>query len=116
MARGVLACLGRAERDVHHRGIMNQLAHISEKNHRGHGPRDWRKSDERLREEVCEALAADAWLDARDLNVGVDEGEVVLSGVAPCFEARERAEDIAGGVVGVRAVHNFVGIKACLSF
>lgn len=95
---------------------MSELAVFSAENHRGHGPRDWRKSDERLREEVCEALAADAWLDARDLNVGVDEGEVVLSGVAPCFEARERAEDIASRVVGVRAVHNFVGIKSAYSF
>ena len=99
---------------------MNQLAPVfdeaSPKDHRGHGPRDWRKSDERLREEVCEALAADPWLDARDLNVGVDEAEVVLSGVAPCLEARDRAQDIASRVVGVRAVHNFVGIKGMYSF
>lgn len=91
---------------------MSELDPIAIEDHRGHGPRDWRKSDDRLREEVCEALAADATLDARDLNVGADDTDIVLSGVAPCVEARARAEEIAARVVGVRAVHNFVGIKA----
>lgn len=84
---------------------------IAARTHRGHGPRDWRRSDEQIRDAVCEALAADGELDARDMNVGVDAGEVVLSGVCPCRQSRALAEAIAREVVGVRAVHNFVGIR-----
>lgn len=94
---------------------MSELAHfITESStiHRGHGPRDWRRSDDQLRDAVCEALAADGTLDARDMNVGVDDGEVILSGVCPCHHSRSLAEDIAREVVGVRAIHNFVGIRA----
>lgn len=96
---------------------MSELAQmISEPSttpsHRGHGPRDWRRSDDQLRDAVCEALAADGALDARDMNVGVDDGEVILSGVCPCVHSRALAEAIAREVVGVRTVHNFVGIRA----
>lgn len=91
--------------------LGSQVEVPDHRGHRGHGPRDWRKSDERIRDEVCEALAAHRALDARDMNVGVEAGEVILSGVCPCPASRALAESIALEIVGVVAVHNFVGIK-----
>lgn len=93
---------------------MSELAPITDDNH--HVPatrvREWRRTDDELRDAVCEALLTDSLLDARDMNIGVDDGDVILSGVCPCVNSRARAESIARGVLGVREVHNFVGIRA----
>lgn len=68
------------------------------------------RSDERIREDVCEALRGDDWIDATHIQVDVQEQNVVLSG-----EVRERnqkwlAEDIAERVLGVRAVINRIRV------
>lgn len=97
---------------------MSELAPFTDDNH--HLPtttrgrmRDWiARSDDELRDAVCEALAADTVLDVSFMNIGVDDGEVILSGVCACVHSRARAESIARDVVGVRDVHNFVGIRA----
>ena len=34
--------------------------------HAGRGPRDWRRTDERIREDICQWMTDDPRLDARD--------------------------------------------------
>ncbi|MDB5444856.1 MAG: transport-associated periplasmic or secreted lipoprotein [Phenylobacterium sp.] len=46
----------------------------------GLGPDGWRRTDERLRETICEQLWADRILDAHAIKVGVEEGVVTLVG------------------------------------
>ncbi|MBX5493292.1 MAG: BON domain-containing protein [Chloroflexi bacterium] len=77
----------------------------------GYGPRGYRRSDERIREEVCERLMLHGELDARDIEVRVDDGEVTLSGRVDSRFAKRLAEDIADTVVGVRNVHNQLRVE-----
>lgn len=62
--------------------------------HRGRGPRR-APNDQRLREDVCEALTVHDRVDATDIEVDVKDGVVTLSGTVPTREERRFAEDAA---------------------
>jgi osmotically-inducible protein OsmY len=72
----------------------------------GRGPKGYQRSDERIREEVCDRLADDPWVDAGDIEVTVKNGEVTLSGAVREREDKRRSEDLTDNVSGVREVHN----------
>lgn len=74
--------------------------------HRGRGPRGYRRSDERVREDVCEALTEDSYLDASNMEVQVKDCEVTLSGSVTSREDKRRAEDLVERISGVADVHN----------
>lgn len=74
--------------------------------HRGRGPRGYRRSDTRIHEDVCEALTEDPRLDASSLEVSVSECEVTLTGTVSSRDDKRLAEDLAEAVSGVRDVHN----------
>lgn len=74
--------------------------------HRGRGPRNYQRSDERIREDVCERLADDARVDASEIEVTVQNREVTLSGTVRDRGERRWAEDIAESVSGVTHVQN----------
>lgn len=74
--------------------------------HRGKGPKGYTRSDERIREDVCDCLSFDDELDASDITVTVKGGEVTLEGTVPDRHAKQRAEDLAEAVGGVRDVDN----------
>jgi hypothetical protein len=72
----------------------------------GKGPRGYARSDDRMREDVCERLSQDDEVDASDVTVTVVKGEVTLEGTVPDRHSKRRAEDIAESVAGVTDVHN----------
>lgn len=72
----------------------------------GRGPRGYQRSDDRVREDVCERLTQDPWIDASDVEVNVRGGEVTLSGSVRDRGDKRQAEDLAERVSGVREVHN----------
>jgi len=72
----------------------------------GRGPRHYRRSDERIREDVCERLTQDGYLDASDIEVDVRDAEVILRGSVDSRRSKRRAEDMAEDVFGVRDVRN----------
>jgi hypothetical protein len=72
---------------------------------RGLGPKNYRRSDERIREDVCEMLT-DADLDAREIDVKVRDGEVTLEGSVTDRWSKREAEDVVCQVRGVRDCHN----------
>lgn len=74
--------------------------------HAGRGPRDWRRTDEWIREDVCQWMSDDPRLDAREIDVRVQDGDVTLDGRVADRGARRLAEDIAAAVPGVRDVFN----------
>lgn len=78
--------------------------------YRGLGPRGYRRADERVREEICERLTDAEDVDASDIEVGVTDGEVQLSGTVAAREEKRRAELIAETVSGVRDVHNGIRV------
>ncbi|WP_109448987.1 BON domain-containing protein [Azospirillum sp. TSH64] len=74
--------------------------------YRGVGPRNYRRSDDRILEDINERLTDDHHIDASDIGVRVEGGEVTLSGTVGDRTARRRAEDIAESVSGVGHVQN----------
>jgi hypothetical protein len=79
--------------------------------HRGKGPLGYQRSDERLRELICEALSDDDQIDASQIEVSVKNGDVTLSGMVEGRRAKRDAEDCACSVAGVRDVQNLLRVK-----
>lgn len=74
--------------------------------HRGRGPKGYRRSDERIREDVSDRLTDDSWLDAHGIEVVVSDSDVTLSGTVRSREDKKRAEALAESVSGVDNVQN----------
>jgi osmotically-inducible protein OsmY len=72
----------------------------------GRGPRGYQRSDERIREDVCDRLCDDPFVDATDIDVSVKSGEVTLTGNVRERADKRRVEDVIENVSGVREVHN----------
>jgi hypothetical protein len=88
-----------------------QHMHRSTGPHRGKGPAGYQRSDERLREMICEQLADDDQLDASGIEVTVKNGEVTLSGSVDDRRAKRDAEDCACTVSGIRDIQNQLRIR-----
>lgn len=73
---------------------------------RGHGPRGYRRSDDRIKEDVCQCLTDDQHIDASDIEVTVNDREVVLSGTVQSRAEKRHAEDLIERLPGVRDVIN----------
>jgi hypothetical protein len=74
--------------------------------HSGRGPRGYQRSDDRIKEDVCERLCHHGAVDATDIEVSVANGEVTLRGTVPSRDAKRMAEGVCDTVAGVRDVHN----------
>lgn len=74
--------------------------------HAGRGPKNWQRSDERIREEVNERLTDHPHIDATEIDVQVKNGEVTLAGTVESRNIKRLAEDVAESVSGVKEVHN----------
>ena len=72
----------------------------------GRGPKGYQRSDERIREDICERLTNHPEIDASEIEIQVKSGEVTLTGTVDRREAKRRAEDVAESVSGVKDVHN----------
>lgn len=72
----------------------------------GRGPKGYTRGDERIREDVCERLSADDDVDATEIEVRVQNGEVTLAGSVETRSMKRQAEDLAEEVSGVKDVHN----------
>lgn len=74
--------------------------------HRGKGPKDYKRSEDRIREDVCDRLSDDDRIDASNVQVQIQNNEVILSGTVHSKEEKRRAEDLAESISGVRNVEN----------
>ena len=74
--------------------------------YRGRGPKNYQRSDDRIREDVCERLAMDHDVDASEIEVNVQDGIVSLNGSVNERHAKRLAEDICESVRGVKDVQN----------
>lgn len=74
--------------------------------HGGRGPKNYIRSDERILEEVNDRLTFDRHIDASDIEVAVQGGEVTLSGTVTDRFAKRHAEDIVEDISGVKHVQN----------
>lgn len=72
----------------------------------GRGPLNYRRPDESIWDEVNYRLYQHGDVDARDIEVQVQNGEVTLSGTVSDRRQKRLAEYVTDDVPGVRDVHN----------
>lgn len=80
-------------------------------NHRGRGPKNYQRSDERMLEDACEHLTRDRGVDASDMEVTVKGGEVTLDGKVNTRWEKRRAEDCVHDISGVGHVQNNLRVR-----
>jgi hypothetical protein len=78
---------------------------------RGMGPRGYKRSDERLAEDINEQLTDDAHIDASDVSVDVKDGVVTLSGQVSERRAKHHIEDLVERCHGVQDIRNQISVK-----
>lgn len=74
-------------------------------------PKNYQRSDERIREDVCDRLSVSDEVDPTDVEVSVANGEVTLTGSVQTRFMKFAAEEIADDVPGVHDVHNQLRIQ-----
>lgn len=79
--------------------------------HAGRGPKNYLRSDERIREDACERLTQDEHVDASEIEVSVKDGEITLEGTIPERRMKRIAEDCMEAVSGARQVHNRLRVE-----
>jgi BON domain len=72
----------------------------------GRGPKNWQRSDERIKEDVNERLTEHSHIDATEIDVQVRNGEITISGSVEDRRIKRMVEDLVEGVSGVKEVHN----------
>ena len=72
----------------------------------GRGPKGYRRSDERIQEDVCERLTEHPSIDASDIEVTVSAGDVTLMGRVESRAVKHLTEVMVETVSGVKEVHN----------
>lgn len=89
----------------------DEAEHRRQQDHRGRGPKGYKRSDERITEDINDKLSDDYMVDASEIEVTVKNGEVSLMGSVTDRQAKRRAEDIAEAVSGVSNVENRIRVR-----
>lgn len=77
----------------------------------GIGPKNYKRSDERIREDVSDHLSDDPLVDASEIEVSVQNSEVTLNGIVENRVQRRRAELAAEQVSGVSHIQNNLRVR-----
>jgi hypothetical protein len=77
----------------------------------GIGPRNYKRDDMRIFEDICDSLMQHSEIDASEIDVVVTGGEVTLSGKVDSLYTKRAVEDTALAVLGVQDVHNELKIS-----
>lgn len=78
---------------------------------RGKGPKGYRRSDERIKEEVSDKLMQHDEIDASEITVMVKDCEVTLQGTVEDRHQKRLAEEIIEELPGVEDVNNQLRVK-----
>ena len=77
----------------------------------GRGPKGYQRSDQRIREDVCEVLTEHPAIDPSEVEVEVQNGEVTLRGTVEDRRQKRLVEDVLEEIPGVRDVHNQLRVQ-----
>ena len=103
-------------REQEHESFGHQLREAGQKIARTvkrafRGPKGYKRSDDRIREDVSDRLGDHPYLDCSEVEVSVSSGEVTLTGSVNSRHEKFLIEEIADDVSGVNEVHNQVRVK-----
>lgn len=101
---------GASERNDLNRGYGGAGGSAAARRAQRSGPKGYQRSDERIREDLCERLAMSGRLDVREVEVTVSGGVVTLSGTVQDRQQKYRIEDMADEVFGVKDVQNQIRV------
>ncbi|MBF6990284.1 MULTISPECIES: BON domain-containing protein [Cupriavidus] len=105
--RGVLYNLGRRIGEA-----VGDLFGTDQREHeRKAGPRGYQRSDDRIRDQICERLSYARGVDVSDVSVDVNEGVVSLTGTVRERGQKYYIEDLADGTYGVKEVNNDIRVR-----
>lgn len=74
------------------------------------GPKNYTRSDERIREDVCDRII-DSGIDASDVEIDVKDGDVSMKGTVQERWMKHEIEDIADCCSGVTDVDNRIRVS-----
>ncbi len=97
--------------DQHYRNANK----IEDGSHSGKGPKGYRRSDERINEDVCESLSRNSEIDASEIDVSVAQGIVTLDGTVESRHIKRLAENIINDLSGVVDINNNLRIDTTLA-
>ena len=81
-----------------------------QESYRGRGPQGYTRSDERLRETICERLTDDPHIDASDIEVDVQQQRVTLRGSVDDRRTKYAVEDLVENA-GAREIDNELRVR-----
>lgn len=84
---------------------------FSEQGMRGRTPKGYTRSDERIKDDVCEQLYRTPDIDVSDVTVEARNGTVMLEGSVPDRRMKHRIEDLCEQCLGVQDVDNRIRVQ-----
>jgi hypothetical protein len=75
------------------------------------GPKGWQRSDERMKEDICERLYGQQHIDSSEVTIEVKDGKVTLDGTVNDRHMKHAIEDLVDGVPGVKDIDNRVRVS-----
>ncbi|HET9241671.1 MAG TPA: BON domain-containing protein [Oligoflexus sp.] len=78
---------------------------------RSRWPKSYKRSDERIKDDIHEELIRHGRIDASDVEVQVKDGEVTLTGQVSSRQDKRVAEELAEKVLGVHDVQNQLRVR-----
>jgi hypothetical protein len=83
---------------------------FSQGQHRGKGPKNYQRSDERVKEMLCERLHDDPDIDASEVTINVQGGKITLEGTVDSRRTKNAIEDVAEQI-GSQDVQNNLRVQ-----
>lgn len=77
----------------------------------GKGPKGYKRTDAQIKDDVCEKLYRDPYIDASDIEVSVREGIVTLEGTIEDRSVKRAVEDCINDVIGIKDIKNLLNIR-----
>jgi len=98
------------DREMGHGGMLGVPSRAGAQRPMGRGPKGYQRSDDRIREDLCDRLMM-SWMDAENVDVLVRDGEVTLQGTVKSRDEKRAIEALAESVLGVKDVHNTLRVQ-----
>jgi hypothetical protein len=75
------------------------------------GPKGYTRSDDRLKEDICERLMMADSVDSTEVTVNVKDGQVTLEGTVPNRRMKHSIEDLVDAAPGVQDIDNRIRVE-----
>ncbi len=96
-------------------GSQGSFGGSSGRGNRGKGPKGYERSDDRLKEVICERLSDDPDIDATEITVNVTGGTVKLTGTVDSRNEKYAVEEMIANCGGVKDVDNQLRVQTSRS-